>query len=838
MLVYRDLRLIPTALLAWLLLALLLGAELRTVVVWALGLVAAGGAAIIWAGSMQLTKVAKRRSFILSTGLSGITVGIILGVFAAHLVGVQNSGVPQLAAGGHRVQVIGKVVSQPKTVNFGRADGDTYRFVMRVEQVLARGQSSAVKIDIQVMINAPEPASIPSYGATILAAGTLKPVDAGQPQHARMFADQALQTIDVPRGINRLTNKLRSGLMSRTESLSEQARGLVPGAGIGDTSALADDLSRAMKTTSLTHITAVSGSHFSIIFMVVSASLWFCPRWLRAVLVAVCMVGFVALVHPEPSVQRAAVMCAVMVFATVLGRPSGSITAWAVAVILLLVIDPWLARQYGFVLSVLATGGLIIGTAPIARLLHNDQQPRWWMPKKLALVLAVPIAAQLACAPILILLEPHISSYAVLANLAAAPALVPATLASVGATVVGPVWPWAAEVMVSVASGATWWIAKVAFFFANLPGATVPWWPGWLGVTILAVITTFFLALFFAPPHFPAAVGKAVTPHLPLRLQQFLAHQPLLLTRMSAQARTAGMCLGIIVVVNAMLWLRPPWLAQLAGTSHFGDQWQLAVCDVGQGDALLVNLGAGQALLIDTGPPGAAVTHCLRQFGVDSISALFLTHYHADHTGGLEQILATTNVDRVIGPPAAISGKYQSQIHAIRGQLARANLELEIGVAGRTENYGGVGWEILGPTPNLVAQLAVQDNLGAEVQNDSSLVLAVQFENQTRMILLGDLELAGQAALRQTLHARLEPTYDLVKVAHHGSRVQDPALARLLSPTLAVMSFGKDNSYGHPHHQTVDLFDQIGAATWDTVRCGSFGVNHTTDGWFVVADCP
>lgn len=838
MLVYRDLRLIPAALSAWVLIAILVGSAAQTVFIWALGLVSAGLAILMLANFHGRRWSANVVSYTRSAGLSGIIVGLILGVLAGHLLGVQNSSIPQLARGEHRVQVIGKVVSQPKAVNSKRFDSGAYRFVLRVERVMARGHTTQANVDIQLMVNTLDPVGLPAYGAIIAAAGNLKPTEPGQAQHARMFAEPGLQILTEPQGLNRVTNHLRADLMRRTEPLSAQARGLVPGAGIGDTSAMPEDLSQAMKTTSLTHITAVSGSHFAIIFMVVSASLWFCPRWLRAMLVAVFMVGFVALVHPEPSVQRAAVMCGVMVFATVLGRPSGSLTSWAVAVLVLLIIDPWLARQFGFVLSVLATGGLIVGTAPIAKLLHNDHQPRWWMPKKLALVLAVPIAAQLACAPILILLEPQISMYSVPANLAATPALVPATLGAVGATLVGPFWPWAGNLMVTIASGATWWIAKVAFFFAGLPGASIQWWPGWPGVIILAGVTVAGLALFFAPPRLPSAIARFMVGRLPLPLQQRLAQQPLLLSQLGSQIKTIGVVMGLLVTLNVVAWLRPPWLAQLGGTSHFGDQWQVASCDVGQGDALLVNLGGGQALMIDTGPPGAPVAHCLRQFGVDTIAVLFLTHLHVDHTGGLQQLLATTKVHRVIGPPAIVAGEQQDQTQNIALLLDRVGLPLEMGNTAMTGSHGQVTWQVLGPTAQLVEQLSAHAVLGGEVQNDSSLVLDVQLGTETTMLFLGDLEMTGQRSLLATLSTHNNPTYDLVKVAHHGSRVQDPALARLLAPSLALFSFGKDNSYGHPHQQTVELFSQIGARAWDTARCGSFGVNHTADGWFVVADCP
>lgn len=838
MLVFYDLRLLPAALGAWLLIAILLGSSAHTVLLWAGALVVMG---LLVALLSALVKTGTKPSFLLSIGLTLIVTGLALGICAGHLAKVQGSNIAQLASSGFHVEVVGKVVSEPAQVKTSPADRPSYRFVLDVQELNARGSQRSVSVPVLVVMGS-DPAGLGiHYGATIKAQGNLKETEPGQAQHARMYVQGATEVVREPGGVDRVTNALRAGLMARTEGLSPQGRGLVPGAGIGDTSALETELSDAMKTTSLTHITAVSGSHFAIIFTVVAAGLWFCPRWLRVILIAVTMVGFVALVHPEPSVQRAAVMCGAMVFAMTLGRPGTSITSWAVAIMVLLILDPWLARQYGFVLSVLATGGLILGTAPIARFLHNDQHPRWWLPNRLALIVAVPIAAQMACAPILILLEPHISLYAVPANLLAAPALFPATLASVGAAVLGPLSAPVANLLVQVSSGATWWIAKVALFFAQLPGAHVSWWPGWTGVAALAGVTAAGAFFILSPPARLRQLGQRLAGLLPLKFQQFLAHPPELLSHSKKWFITLGYILGCAAAINLVVWLKPPWLTGLAGTSHFGSEWQVAVCDVGQGDGLLINLGSGHALMIDTGPPDAQIAHCLSQFGIDTIEVLFLTHFHADHTGGVSQVLRNATVNRVLAPPIGFAGPDKDRAETVTAVLSDYGMALETVTAPLDGLHADLTWQILGPSTGLAATLGHQELLGGQVHNDSSLVVDVRYptsQGVVPMIFLGDLELPGQAALLATLKNSADVTYELVKIAHHGSGVQDPNLLRYLDPSLAVMSYGQDNSYGHPHQYALELIEQTGALTWDTAVCGSFGVSHTADGWFVVADCP
>jgi competence protein ComEC len=195
------------------------------------------------------------------------------------------------------------------------------------------------------------------------------------------------------------------------------------------------------------------------------------------------MLGFVALVHPTPSVLRAAVTGAVGVAALVLGRPSRAVPALAACVVVLLLVDPWLVGSIGFVLSVVATAGIVLGSGPLAGALAPV------LPERAARVVAVPLAAQCACGPVVALLAPGLTTYAVPANVLAAPAVPPATVLGVLAALLAPWWDAAATVCAEAAGWATWWIATVARTAAALPGARLPW-PGapW-GPLLLAVAT-------------------------------------------------------------------------------------------------------------------------------------------------------------------------------------------------------------------------------------------------------------------------------------------------------------------------------------------------------------
>jgi hypothetical protein len=148
------------------------------------------------------------------------------------------------------------------------------------------------------------------------------------------------------------------------------------------------------------------------------------------------------------------------------------------SIVLLLLLDPWLSRSIGFALSVAATAALLVLAGPLADGLSR------WMPRTLALFVAVPLSAQLACGPIIVLISPQVSIYGVAANMLAAPA-----------APVGTVLGLAACLCAGIPSGAglaalAWvpaaWIAATATTLSTLPGSAI-WWPE--GVEGLAALT-------------------------------------------------------------------------------------------------------------------------------------------------------------------------------------------------------------------------------------------------------------------------------------------------------------------------------------------------------------
>ncbi|MDQ2710443.1 MAG: ComEC/Rec2 family competence protein, partial [Actinomycetota bacterium] len=212
---------------------------------------------------------------------------------------------------------------------------------------------------------------------------------------------------------------LRDGLRrAASATLPERPAALLPGLAIGDTSTMTAVVRDEFRTTGLTHLTAVSGANVAIVCGAVFGLLSLLragPRT-RVICAAIALLGFVVLVRPSPSVLRAAVMGAVGLLAVLAGRQRSAVPALAAAVIGLLLVDPALGTDPGFALSVLATGALVLLAPGWSAGLR-----RLGVPAGVAEALAVPAAAHVVTAPVVAGLSGQVSLVAVVANLLTAP---------------------------------------------------------------------------------------------------------------------------------------------------------------------------------------------------------------------------------------------------------------------------------------------------------------------------------------------------------------------------------------------------------------------------------
>ena len=290
-----------------------------------------------------------------------------------------------------------------------------------------------------------------------------------------------------PAGLDTWRRNTHRALSAACHTLPRDARGLVPGMAIGDDRLVPTDLADAMKATSLTHLTAVSGSH--IVIILAALNLILPARIPLRVDGTLTVLGtIITLVGPEASVVRSVCVASVATLGLILGREGQATAALCAVVIATLLIDPWASRSYGFALSVLAALAVVGPASAVARSvkrrIRGDTRAGRALRRGAELV-CVPALAELVTAPVIVSLSGTVPLWGIAANVAAEPAVPVATLAGLSGALLAPTCPGAATACMRVASWATAWIAGAARFFQAMPGSGTRV-PGGAG-TILAL---------------------------------------------------------------------------------------------------------------------------------------------------------------------------------------------------------------------------------------------------------------------------------------------------------------------------------------------------------------
>ena len=583
--------------------------------------------------------------------------------------------------------------------------------------------------------------------------GTATVLKSKEARVAALFIVNGAITIQTePSSWARSLGAIRQGL--RDNSGDGDAGALIPGMVLGDTSKQSPEFKDAMKRSGLTHLVAVSGANFAIVSTFV---LW-CMQFLirrknvRIIATAIALICFIALVRPSPSVLRAAAMAAVLLSAQLGKRGSDSLPALGFAMCAVVLGDPWQARDAGFALSVLATAGLLLLAPQIVEKLPTH--------KKLAGALAPPIAAIVFCSPILVSLSGYLSPMSIIANLLAAPVVAPITVLGFIAALVSPIAPWLTEFILFFIRFPAGFITGVAHWVAAFPVLTIH--NGLIGFGFVALI----LAALF-------------------------------LFKRSWKQITAV----LLIVIFSLGWLQR-WPA--------GD-WQVAQCDVGQGDSLVVNLGADRAIVIDVGPEPVAEDKCLKNLGIKEIPLLILSHFHADHVGGLSGLLKGRTVNQVW-----ISNNLEPELHSKLALNSLKSSQIVRVQKGLTAQVGEVRLKVLWPeaTARTFEELPGE---GSAINNSSIAVIAQS--SDWSLFSAGDLEPPAQHEL-----INLVGPVDIYKLSHHGSKYQDEGLMKALSAQIALISVGAKNPYGHPAKESIDSLTRLGTQVFRTDTDGAIAV--------------
>ncbi len=693
----------------------------------------------------------------------GLVVAAVAAVAFLRVAAVADGPVPVLAADGAVVDLTVRVVSDPRVVH-GQF-GDLVALRVESRRISGRGRDLAVAVPLLVLGDPVWRSA--ALGSTVTTTGRLAPAD-DEDLAALVVSPDEPVLVARPGPAWRAAGRLRAAIREAVAHRPPVQRVLVPALVDGDDAGLDPDVAEQFRVTGLTHLTAVSGTNLTLLvgFLVVLArAVGARGRWLTAV--GACgVVGFVLLARTEPSVLRAAVMGSVGLVALGLNGRDRAARALGVAMVVLLLASPSLATSPGFALSVLATGGIVLLGPGLRDALAT------WTPRVVAEAVAVPTAAQLACTPVVAAISGQVSLVAVAANLAVGAAVGPATVLGLLGGLVGLLSPPLAQVVATPAAWCVGWIALVAATGSALPLPALTWGTSAAAIAALTVLSVV------------VALGGLWV-----------------LRRRRLSVLT---CLVVAVIV----------LARLPSPGWPPSGWVMVMCDVGQGDGLVLRAGEHEAVVVDVGPDPALIDRCLDRLGVRTVPLVVLTHFHADHVDGLAGIgdrpVGEVLTTRVLDPPSGVEEVLDA---------ARASDDLpapDLAPWGRTITVGEATVQVLWPAPGPV-DAGAGDGSSA---NDASVVLLAEVDG-VRILLTGDVEPPAQSALAATL-PRLD--VDVLKVPHHGSRYQDQDWLASVDAEIALVSVGEDNDYGHPAAGTLETLTRAGAEVHRTDLEGDVAV--------------
>lgn len=539
----------------------------------------------------------------------------------------------------------------------------------------------------------------------------------------------------------------------------------------GDKSAMDDGDYLAMQETGLAHLFAVSGLHCAFLVTLLALLISRRQRLLCAVTIPL-LLFYMVMVGMSPSVVRACIMQIFLLIAPLFRRGSDPLTSLAAALLVILLCNPFAAASVSLQLSFSATLGMVLLSPRLYKLLTG-----WYKGK------CRPLRAALCF---------------VAANLSA-------TLSAVVFTAPLTAWYFRIFVLVAPLSSllavpAAGWSFMAAFVtvllgFVWLPLASLLGWISWALVRYILWIANGMMswryhAVYFTNPYliywllflYAAFIGCAATPDGKRKY--------LLASALS------------VATLTAAIWVNRQ-------DYQYGVLTALTL-DVGQGESIILTSG-GETALVDCGSsnsykdPGGLAADTLHSMGVRELSAVVVTHYHADHTNGLYEVLRRIPVQTIYLPD--IEDEY-----GVRERLVSLAEEKGAQVTYVTKETA----DTLGDTV-LTIYPPVQSGGDLNELGLTALASAGDFD----LLITGDMSGSTEKKLVETYAL---PDIEVLVVSHHGSRYSSNIrFLKSVTPEAAVISVG-DNNYGHPSEETLQRLLAVGADIWRTDQQGTIRI--------------
>ena len=575
------------------------------------------------------------------------------------------------------------------------------------------------------------------------------------------------------------TDRLAEGLFRLRENakafyrahMQKENAGILSAMVLGEKSALDSDIRTLFQRNGIAHILAISGLHISLLGMGFYGLLRKCflPVWFCCGAGAGMLLLYGKMVGVGSSVFRACGMCMLLLFARLLGRSYDLLTAMAVTALFLVLQKPDSVQQAGFLLSY----GAVLGLTLFLPVFQTETEHK--IQKILQEKLLPGIGIQLFTLPVQLWFFYEIPVYAMLLNLLVIPLM--SVLLPVAILAYLLRFPLLLQIPEYILTFYRWLCRQAE----GLPGSIQI-----IGRPRIWQMLLYYLLLFLA---------LAVLYHGRERSRQEKQRE-------KQQEKWAGM---VLIMVSVCLLILPP---------HTADR--ITMLAIGQGDCILLQEKGGHVFLVDGGSSDVKeagkyrLIPYLKYHGIRHIDGIFISHAHEDHySASLELLQSTCGIS--VGTVFLSETAEENEAYTVITEAARQS--------GSTITYVRQGDRIRAGALSFFC-LYPSGKLTVTDENEASMVLYAMLREYT-MLLTGDsTETCDTAVIRAMKQYGIREV-DCLKVAHHGAKTSSSAsLLSYIRPKLALISCGRDNSYGHPHKETLDRLSGSGCRIVRTDEVG------------------
>lgn len=585
-------------------------------------------------------------------------------------------------------------------------------------------------------------------------------------------------------------------VFDRTLNISQAAvlKGLI----FGTRGEIPADVQTAFNETGLVHILSVSGYHVGLVVGLVLILLriinlpnrYIAPAAIPLILLYAVMTGL------GPPVTRAALMAVLLLLARHFGREQDWPSVLVLAGGIILAFDPLALYDIGFQLSFVATWSLLYLTPKMTSLFPD-------VSNSLALIIFVPLAAQLGTVPLVVLYFNLVSPVSILANLLTVHLVAFLMLCGGILLLLGSIHLGLAGLL----SGGTGLLTDIFLWLvqmcASLPGASFYIKaPNLLGIFIYYLLLVLVAELSCRPEWQDKVKDTLNNP------------------------RAKSLIIPIFLFISLML--------AFVLLSPSSDSLEVHFIDVGQGDSTLILGPEGQKVLIDAGgwkdemvtgrgAGNQVVVPYLHRLGINSLDLLIITHPHGDHAGGVRAVIDAMPVDLVVVSPYGTDPEdkteagYSQLLGVLQkgnqfkiaeyGDRFRLNKEIELKVLSPIEKFKGTRSDA----------------------NNNSIVMLLNYRGRS-VLLTGDIETEAE---QQLVEKNIPIIAEIIKVPHHGSGYFHLGFFEQVEPQVAVISVGSNNSFGHPSPKTLEALTNLDCTVYRTDLHGAVVLSTTGARWYV-----